>query len=98
MGNNLLEKSGRSLYDVWQTELEKCRWYTLLSYDDRQFMGELGKNIGNLDRMSQLHTLEIFKQRLVIVINDARDEYKGQAKVCHVVGVTAGIFISILLI
>lgn len=97
MCGRLSEREGGDFSSMWTGELKDSSWYKYLLYEDRLFMEELGKNIGNLDRQSQLHTLEIFKCRLNKIIADARSEYKGHARVCHVVGATAGIFISILI-
>ena len=98
MHDRLLENEGGALYSIWEDGLDKSVWSKYLLYEDRLFMGETGKNIGNLDRQSQLHTLEIFKKRLANIILAARSEYKARAKVCHAAGAAAGIFLSILLV
>lgn len=97
MHDRLLANEGGALYSIWEDGLEKSAFSKYLLYEDRLFMGETGKNIGNLDRQSQLHTLEIFKKRLNNIILAAKSEYKGRAKVCHAAGAAAGIFLSILL-
>lgn len=97
MYDRLSENEGGALYSIWEEGLYRSTWSKYLLYEDRLFMGETGKNIGNLDRQSQLHTLEIFKKRLNNIILAAKSEYKGKAKVCHAAGAAAGIFLSILL-
>lgn len=98
MCSKLSEKDGYDLYSIWVSELDGSSWVKYLLHEDRLFLKEVGKNTGNLDRQSQLHTLEIFKNRISNIIETARSEYKDRARVCHAVGAAAGIFISILLI
>ena len=98
MYNRLLENNGGDLYSIWLDGLDNSTWAMYLLYEDKLFIEEVGKNTGSLDRQSQLHTLEIFKNRLEGIISAARSEYKGKAKVCHAVGAAAGIFISVLLV
>lgn len=98
MCDRLRERSGCDLYNIWTVGLNGCRWTKYLLYEDRLLLDEVGKNTGNLDRQSQLHTLEIFKNRLAGIIADAKRVYKDKARVCHAVGAVAGIFISVLLI
>lgn len=98
MHDRLLENEGGALYSIWEDGLNNSTWSKYLLYEDRLFMAEVGKNTGNLDRQSQLHTLDIFKKRLGDMILAARSEYKGKAKVCHAAGTAAGIFLSILLV
>lgn len=98
MHDRLLQNEGGALYNIWEEGLNNSTWAKYLLYEDRLFMGEVGKNTGNLDRQSQLHTLDIFKKRLDGIIQAAKSEYKGKAKVCHVTGAVAGIFVSILLV
>ena len=94
----LLARKGKDLSSIWKEVMENESVFKLLSHEDILLIGELGKNIGSLDRQSQLGALKLFEKRLGSILEEARGAYKGQAKVCHVVGVTAGIFISVLLI
>lgn len=98
MCDRLSERAGYDFYSIWVCELNNSDWTTYLLYEDRLFLEEVGKNTGNLDRQSQLHTLDIFKNRIYGMIEIARSGYKDRARVCHAVGAAAGIFISILLV
>lgn len=98
MHDRILENDGGTLYSIWKEGLDNSGWVRYLLYEDRLFIEEIGKNTGNLDRQSQLHTLDIFKKRLAGMILAARSEYKGKAKACHAAGAAAGIFLSILLV
>lgn len=98
MYDRLSERTGCDLYSIWVSELDNSSWIKYLLYEDRLFLEEVGKNTGNLDRQSQLHTLEIFKNRISSMIKAAKSGYKDRARVCHATGAAAGIFISILLI
>ena len=94
----LLERRGQDLGSIWKEAMGNEGVFALLADEDILLIEGLGKNIGSLDRQSQLGVLKLFEKRLGSIIEEAKGAYKGQAKVCHVVGVTAGIFISVLLI
>lgn len=98
MHDRLEEREGCDLYSIWSKELDNSSFIKYLLYEDRLFLEEVGKNTGNLDRQSQLHTFEIFKNRLSSIIESAKSGYKDKARVCHAVGAAAGIFVSILLV
>jgi len=98
MQEKLAGREGRSLYSIWEEALDKSGWTKYLLYQDMLFLKEVGKNTGNLDRQSQLHTLEIFKNRLEDIITVSKSSYKDKARVCHTVGAAAGILASVMLV
>ncbi len=98
VSQKLYQKESRTLYDIWQEEVQRFSFRKKLKEEDVLFLEEIGKNLGNLDRQTQLHTLKMMLQRLEKQIKDARADYENRAKVYRVIGVTVGVFATVLLL
>lgn len=97
IAGRLHDKKGQSLYNIWKEEMQGIPYRTRLRREDIAFLEELGKNLGNLDRKTQLHTLQMMEGRLEKSILAAREEYADKAKLFRVVGITVGVFTTVLL-
>lgn len=101
IADQLKQGNGQSLYAIWSQELEKLchnrEYRILLQKEDVRFIKEIGKNLGNVDRMTQLHTLNLFQKQLDGMIGQAEEKYQGQAKICRVLGIVCGVFTAVLL-
>lgn len=82
---------------IWQRELQQKEWQ-ILQEPERRILEELGGIIGQTDRQTQLHAIQLYQQRLGEVLKRGRDSYQGQARVYHVAGITVGGFLVILLL
>lgn len=98
VSERLEQRMGQSLYQIWKEELKKLPCKGRLQKEDLAFLEELGKNLGNLDRTTQLHTLQVMRGRLEQSIDGAREEYRNRAKLFRVVGITVGVFTAVLLL
>lgn len=98
VSKRLKRKESRSLFAIWQEEMAGITCRKKLKEEDLNFLEELGKNLGNLDRQTQLHTLKLMSGRLEKQIAYAREEYQNKAKVYRVLGVTVGVFATVLLL
>ena len=92
------KKDGKLFFEIWRACLDDIEKFSLLQKEDKRLLEEFGRNMGNLDRFSQLHMIEIYQERVKHQIEDARLEYTSQTKVCRILGITAGIFMSIVLV
>lgn len=98
VSRRLNERLGQSLYQIWNEELRTVPCRTRLCREDVAFLKGLGKNLGNLDRQTQLQTLHVMRDRLEGSIATAREEYQSRAKLFRVVGITVGVFTMVLLL
>lgn len=98
ISRGLHQREGQSLYQIWSQKMEKENFWKWLKEEDLLFLEELGRNLGNLDRQTQLHTLQVMDSRLEERIKRARDEYGNRARVYRVVGIAAGTFVVVLLL
>lgn len=90
---------GKCFSECWAEALGKQEEIQRnMTREDKEFLVEIGENLGNLDRNTQLHTLEIFQERVHEKIYQTRVEYRERAKVSMVVGITAGFFLTLVLL
>ena len=97
MRNSLLSHQGLRFSDYWEREMQYIQGFESLREEDRELLVQIGGNLGNMDRMTQLKTLEIFQKRLSGILLLAEKEYHGKVKIRLVIGGTVGIFLTILL-
>lgn len=98
ISERLNQRMGQSLYQIWEEELQQLSCKAKIKESDMEFLDELGKNLGNLDRQTQLNTLQILSGRLDGQIRSAKEEYEKRAKVYRVIGITVGVFTAVLLL
>lgn len=96
MRGRILSHQGLRFCEYWTEEMKDIPGLEHLTTTDCEFLQQLGENLGNMDRMTQLNTLQIFQERLSKIIQNAEQEYHGKAKVSVVIGMTIGIFLVIL--
>lgn len=94
----LLQHRGQPFLTYWKSQLTQIHGYQHLTGEDRSFIEKIGSNLGNLDRQTQLDTIQLFQKRLERTIGQAVNEFHGKAKISMVLGVTVGLFLAILLI
>lgn len=97
-----LEKRQATFDTVWSDTLSAYtgqREYRLLfTGESIRLLQDIGRNLGNADRDTQLHTLQLFQKQLDTMIGQAELQYEGQARVCRVVGTVGGVFTAVLLL
>ena len=98
MGVCLRSYDGQGFSYHWKRELKKVEEIGCLKNGDKELFYAVGENLGNMDRQTQLHTLEIFQKRLQGILAQARQEYREKAKVSGIVWITAGLFLTLVLL
>ena len=98
ISDSLKVKDGSVFSEKWKKSCADENNLSFCTDEDRRVICELGGNLGNMDKYSQLHIIEIYQEKILQRVQDARSEYSTQARVCHVLGCTIGAFISVLLI
>ena len=61
-------------------------------------MTRLGENLGYLDKEMQLNTIDLYITQIQGELDDAVDSVKEKVRLYNMLGVMAGIFITIVLI
>jgi stage III sporulation protein AB len=94
----LRRKCGHTLWKTWERGIENSPLTEVLEPEDCSLWKEVGSHLGILGRQSQLRSIELSQKRLGRQLAKAQEEYSSQAKLFHVLGVTAGVFVVILLL
>ena len=101
VARSLEERNGEPLYHIWEREADRLSRTgenrLAFTREDIRFLKGLGKNLGNVDRATQLHTLGSFQRQLEGMIAQAEESCRGQAKICRVVGTVGGLLTAVLL-
>lgn len=97
LGASLSLEYPERLQNLWQMELSHPEW-NILGREERSLLEELGRILGQTDRQSQMRALNLYRERLGMLREQARESYQGQARVYHVAGITIGCFLVILLL
>ena len=98
MEEALLSCEGKLFYQNWKEHITGIEGYFCLKTEELLLLQELGKNLGNMNRDAQLHTIRLFLERLHAILLQAKGEYREKRKISGIVGITAGIFFSVLLV
>ena len=98
MGDCLRSYDGKGFFYHWKRELHKLGTAGCLKRGDMELLCSIGENLGNMDRQTQLHTLEIFQVRLREILLQARQEYGEKVKVSGIVWITAGLFLALVFV
>ena len=98
VSEKLYESGGGTFQEIWG----KCVWSELkntsLTEMDKENLGRFGENLGYLDREMQLGTIDLYLNQLEEEINEQAIVARERTKLYNVLGIMAGIFITIVMI
>lgn len=94
----ILAHQGMRLRDYWKEEMGEIQGIETLHHAERELLVQIGENLGNLDRMTQLRILGLFQKRISEMLVKAEQEQEQKAKLSMIIWATGGIFLVILLI
>ncbi|SHM84924.1 stage III sporulation protein AB [Anaerosporobacter mobilis DSM 15930] len=92
------KQEGKSFGDIWNGCVEKELVDTSLNKKDKLLLTRLGENLGYLDKEMQLNTIDLYITQIQGELDDAVDGVKEKVRLYNMLGVMAGIFITIVLI
>jgi stage III sporulation protein AB len=98
LAEDLKQYDGQCFAQHWRKEMGTISDAAGFTQGDWELLMDIGENLGNTDRFTQLRTLEVFQERLHGGIEQARAEYREKAKVSMVVSLTIGFFLTLLLL
>lgn len=86
----------RQFAEVWETTVEK--YSLLIGTDGKEPIQRLGAVLGRYDTESQKQALSATIRQLEESCADAKENWNRMGKVYRILGLTAGIFLTILLL
>ncbi len=98
MSAKMDRKSGMPFWQIWENGIRTYLKDSGLPEKDRCRLEELGRQLGTADLESQLRAMDLYLDELRKSMEEKREGMKTRVRLCHCLGFTSGIFITILLI
>ncbi len=98
VSEELFQSGGGTFSEVWGQCAEKYLKNTSLKESDKESMIRLGDNLGYLDREMQINTIDLYINQLQDEIKEQAIVVKERTKLYNMLGIMAGIFITIVMI
>lgn len=89
---------GKTFQEVWEDAVFMHLSRTRLTKGDLAQLIKLGENFGYLDSEMQLGTIDLYLEQLELEIERAEQTVENKARMCHCLGVLAGLFAVILIL
>lgn len=94
----LERNDGRLIAQVWREQTKEKLSSSGLPEIEIQRMAQVGDCMGSADIELQMKNLELYISELEQSMNEMRPEIQEKVRVYHWLGVTGGVFISVLLL
>ncbi|MDF2472414.1 MAG: hypothetical protein K0R92_100 [Lachnospiraceae bacterium] len=98
IADRLKELGGISFQTIWKETIEKKLDNTSLSKKDLEYLGQLGENLGYLDKDMQINTLDLYLSQIEEEIKELTRNVKEKTYLYNSLGVMGGIFITIIML
>jgi len=87
---------GEAFSQLWRNSIQQTLFS--LTAEELEIWAELGQTLGRYDRIQQCQAIQQVRARLLNHLAEAEEQYKKCSKLYHVLGLTAGCFLTILLL
>lgn len=98
IAERLNELGGVSFCTIWKEAVLKELENTSLSRKDLAGLGQLGENLGYLDKDMQINTIDLFLEQIEEEIKELSHNVKQKTYLYNSLGVLGGIFITIIML
>ncbi|MBR3772241.1 MAG: stage III sporulation protein AB [Clostridium sp.] len=89
---------GGTFAEIWTVCVENDLKNTSLTESDKEGLARFGDNLGYLDREMQVNTIDLYLSTLQEEIKEQAAVVKERTKLYNILGIMAGIFITIVMI
>ncbi len=98
MAGELKEHFQGGFRAIWERNFIETAKKSGLKQEDLEPIKELGENLGYLDLEMQLKVMDLYLEKQELKLSELRVKMSEDIKLCRVLGIMAGLFISILII
>ena len=84
--------------DIWENSAEEYLADSGLPGEEISRLKALGTRLGAADMDMQLKTLELYQEQLAVSMSEKREGMRTKMRLCRCLGVTSGIFLTVLLV
>ena len=94
----LRNRQGTSLSVIWQEEVKEYLTDVELPEEIVESLGRIGSELGTIDLQMQIRTLDLYMESMEQRMEELHAEEKERIRLHRCIGITAGIFLSIILL
>lgn len=87
----------RSMREIFSQNVRTYLTGWDLEAEDLELLQKFGSELGFPDRQLQIHTVETYLQEVLRRREELRQQYPQTCRLCRTLGVSAGIFLAVLL-
>lgn len=98
VSKQLYNSKGGTFSDIWGKSVWSDLKDSSLTEMDKENLVRFGENLGFLDREMQINTIDLYLNQLQDEINEQAVVVKERTKLYNVLGIMAGVFITIVMI
>ncbi|SES87000.1 stage III sporulation protein AB [[Clostridium] polysaccharolyticum] len=98
VSEQLYQSKGGTFSEIWGKSVWSDLKDTSLTGNDKEGLIRFGDTLGYMDREMQVNTIDLYLNQLQEEINDQASVAKERTKLYNVLGIMAGIFITIVMI
>lgn len=98
IADKLHELGGISFCSIWKQAITDELNNTSLSKKDLSGLGQLGENLGYLDKDMQINTLDLYISQIEEEIKELSRNVKEKSYLYNSLGVMGGIFITLIMV
>lgn len=98
MGEKLRDHKTDSFYAAWSEGVKRLMLESRIKREDLEELDTLGRNLGTMDWQAQLNRLDAYLNEFDGRLSQVHEENKEKVKLYRLLGVSAGIFLTILLV
>ncbi|BCN30392.1 stage III sporulation protein AB [Anaeromicropila herbilytica] len=98
LSKELNELGGITFQEIWKKCVEEDLNETALTKKDKVYLGQLGENLGYLDKEMQINTIDLYISQLETEIEELTGSMKEKTHLYNCLGIMLGIFIAIIII
>lgn len=98
MADQMEEYRGEAMAEIFRQGMKERLGATALRATDLELLERLGESLGYLDVKTQMDSMDLFLEQVSRLCLEAEEELRSKAKVYRYLGVSAGLFLAIILI
>ncbi len=92
------QMKGETFVEIWRKGTETYLKETYLTVADREQVARLGENLGFMDKEMQIKTIDLYLEQLDLEIEDSQQSVREKTRIYNLLGVLAGVFVTIIFI
>lgn len=98
MSRSMHSREEGTFSDIWENGVRTYLAQCALPEEEKGRLGALGGRLGAADMEMQIKTLELYQEQLDLSMSEKREGMRTKMRLCRCLGITGGIFLTVLLV